>query len=195
MSTLLQISAGRGSAEVRRFVRLLADWLGARLAATPRFTGEADAPLSAILEVDAATAAAWTGTHELVAPLRGKGSRKRWFVSVRGFDEAPPAGPPDVALHAARAGGPGGQNVNKRATAVRAVDRVSGLMVRVSDQRSQARNRALALSRLEARIGDRAAQRAAQETATRRAAHDAVVRGDPRFSWRLSPDGELIGAG
>ncbi len=193
MSTLLQISSGRGSAEVRRFVRLLADWLGARLAAEPRFTGDLETPLSAVLEVEADAAAPWIGTHQLVAPLRGKGGRKRWFVSVSAFEPPQRAPAPRLELSAARAGGPGGQNVNKRATAVRAVDRASGLAVRVSDQRSQAQNRAVAVARLSARIDARAAEVEASARASERAAHDRVVRGDAAFTWRLCDDGRLTG--
>lgn len=193
MKTTLQISSGRGPVEVRRFVRLLAEHLGARLGVAPRLVGDHDAPLSAVFEVDPQTAEGWVGTHELRAPLRGARRRQRWFVQVTAFDQDPERAAPQVRLQATRAGGPGGQNVNKRATAVRAVDRVSGLAVRVCEQRSQAQNRALAEARLRARLEARGEAAAAQGRANRRAAHDAVVRGDARFRWRLSSGGELVG--
>jgi protein subunit release factor B len=47
-----------------------------------------------------------------------------------------------------RSSGPGGQHVNKVATAVTLRHRPSGISVTVQDSRSQARNRALALERL-----------------------------------------------
>jgi protein subunit release factor B len=57
-------------------------------------------------------------------------------------------GDADLEETFARSSGPGGQNVNKVATAVTLRHRPSGTSVTVQDSRSQARNRKLARERL-----------------------------------------------
>ena len=51
-----------------------------------------------------------------------------------------------------RAGGPGGQNRNKRMSGVRVFHRPSGITVIATERRSQAQNLAVALQRLEVRL-------------------------------------------
>lgn len=58
----------------------------------------------------------------------------------------------DLKVEFSRSGGPGGQNVNKRETAVRVVHVPTGLSAHASSQRSQEQNRELALSVLRAKI-------------------------------------------
>lgn len=58
----------------------------------------------------------------------------------------------DLEISIAKSGGPGGQNVNKRETAVRIVHTPTGLSVHVTSERSQAQNKEKALDILRAKI-------------------------------------------
>jgi peptide chain release factor 2/peptide chain release factor len=207
---VVQVSAGQGPVEVRRFVALLAGRIEALCEARGLAVGEVlvrgeeDAPFSVeILATGDARRllAGELGTHALVArsPDRGRASRKRWYagVSLHAAEEAKgvrvAVDPRDLVVTATTAQGPGGQHVNKTATAVRVCHRPSGLSVRVSDERSQRANLRRAMERLAAALGQAAEERRAAGEAARRLTHHRLTRGAPVHTYHLGARGALEG--
>ena len=60
--------------------------------------------------------------------------------------------PSEIEMDVYKAGGPGGQSVQKNSTAIRLTHKPTGIVVQCQDERSQAQNRARALSILKARL-------------------------------------------
>src|SRR5262245_42208774 len=202
---VLRVTAGTGPIEVRRFVALLAEHLAERctergaVVSLVVVRGDEVAPASVEIHLDAAPPSLerLSGTHALVARsgTRGKKARKRWYAGVRLCASAeaeggvPRIARADVEVTAMCAGGPGGQHVNKTASAVRVFHPESGITVRVSDERSQHDNVRVALARLAKIMGQRAEERAAGARAGRRLLHYRLERGRPAFVYELDRHG------
>ncbi|NRB38082.1 MAG: peptide chain release factor H [Pseudomonadales bacterium] len=118
--------------------------------------------------------------------LRAKHKRLNWFVGV-----APVVIPKNNAtafntlqreceFDTMRASGPGGQHVNKTDSAVRVKHKPTGLTVRVESERSQHRNKHIALERLQLLLQGAAQQDAKALEQQRWLSHYQVQRGNAK---------------
>lgn len=100
-----------------------------------------------------------TGVHRLIrnSPFNSKGLRQTSFSYVEVLPVLPQGievivRPEDLDIQTAKSSGPGGQNVNKRETAIRLTHVPTGIKINVQTERSQERNKEIALSMLKAKL-------------------------------------------
>lgn len=103
---------------------------------------------------DPTFATALAGTHRLQSVSKGK--RQTSSVTVVAMDGEPGSGvrlqAADVTEEFLKGSGAGGQNRNKRETAVRLTHFPTGITTYCADQRTQGQNRAAAWARLKERV-------------------------------------------
>lgn len=100
-----------------------------------------------------------SGVHRLVriSPFNAQQKRHTSFSMVEvipNFEKAGEINIPeeDLKIEFAKSSGPGGQNVNKRETAVRVVHLPTNIAVHVESERSQVQNRERAIAMIEAKL-------------------------------------------
>lgn len=136
----------------------------------------------------AAFADEWVGTVQWISasPLRLNHKRKNWFVHIALFAEQKRLewDERDVRIETCRSSGPGGQNVNKVETAVRAIHLPSGVQVLAMDSRSQLQNKKCALERLRLRLILLDLEREAAGKSERWLEHESLQRGAAKKIFR-----------
>lgn len=137
-----------------------------------------------------------SGVHRLVriSPFDAKKLRHTSFSLVEVLPKfskleekdisIPPA---DLKIEFARSSGPGGQNVNKRETAVRIVHLPTGIAVAASNERSQEQNREQAMSILRAKIFKKASEEKKRVEESMKLKNTEIEWGNQIRSYVLHP--------
>ena len=135
------------------------------------------------------------GVHRLVriSPFSAKSLRHTSFAALEVLPEINAAQehieirPEDLQMEMTRSSGPGGQNVNKRETAVRIVHIPTGIVVESQTQRSQQQNREKALEILAAKLYLLQQEVRAQELTKLKGKQSAIEWGSQIRSYVLAP--------
>ena len=192
----IQITSGRGPVECCRVVVLVmqklvehSKQLGLEVELVEHEDGPEDGCMfSATLSVSGNDIekfrSEWEGSVLWVAlknSFRPWHRRKNWFVGVHFFKplKSDTISERDITYETLRSSGPGGQNVNKVETAVRATHNPSGISVLAADLRSQVQNKKLAFERLTMKLSAIEEAKQMQQTHDVWMNHNTLERGNP----------------
>ncbi len=201
----LEVHAGAGGTESQDWagmlMRMYVRWAEAhdyKVEWVEETEGEGAGLKSATVQIKGHNAYGWlkseNGVHRLVriSPFDANARRHTSFASVNVFpvlddsikidiDEK------DVRVDVMRAGGAGGQHVNKTESAVRLTHVPTNIVVKCQNDRSQHRNRAQAWDMLRAKLFEREVQKREEKAAADQAAKTDIGWGHQIRSYVLQP--------
>jgi len=166
----VEVNAGAGGTEAQDWAEMLlrmysrwAEAHGYKVTLTEQSDGEQAGVKSATIQVTGANAYGWlkteSGVHRLVriSPFDAAARRQTSFASVYVYPVVDDRiqvdiNPADLKTDTFRASGAGGQHVNKTESGVRFTHIPTGIVVASTQDRSQHRNRAIAMEMLRARL-------------------------------------------
>jgi peptide chain release factor 2 len=190
----VEVTAGAGGTEAQDWAQMLlrmymrwAEKRGFKVALTEQSEGEQAGIKSATLQVSGPNAYGWmkteSGVHRLVriSPFDAAARRQTSFASVYVYPVIDDkieieVNPADLKTDTFRASGAGGQHVNKTESGVRFTHIPTGIVAASTQDRSQHRNRAIAMEMLKARLYE-------LELRKREAVSDAVEAGKTDIGW------------
>ena len=190
----LEVNSGSGGTEAQDWAEMLlrmysrwAEQHGYKVVLTEESAGEQAGLKSATIQISGPNAYGWlkteSGVHRLVriSPFDSAARRHTSFSSVYVYPviddkieiEINPAG---LKTDTVRASGAGGQHVNKTESGVRFTHIPTGIVVASTQDRSQHRNRAIAMNMLKARLYE-------LELSKREAVNAATEAGKTDIGW------------